>query len=84
MDIALLVVQWALVLLGLYLMALALYLRMIEIDWADMRDSPLSGEDFYILPSWQRFLLGMTTGTIALGLGAMLFYLRRIYLLRRQ
>jgi hypothetical protein len=83
-DIALLVVQWALVLLGLYLMALALHLRAMETDWANMQDSPLLGEDFYILPGWQRFVMGMTMGVISFGLGALLFYLRRLYLSSRQ
>lgn len=81
-DVALLVVQWALILFGLYLLVLSFHLRMIEVDWSNMRDSPLPGEDFYILPSWQRFVVGVTTGTIAIGLGALLFYLRRLYLSR--
>ena len=83
-DIALLFVQWALVLLGLYLILVTLHLYSIETSWAGNRPKPTSGQDYYILPSWQRLVQGMATAFIALGLGAALFYLRRFYLARRQ
>ncbi|MFN5996864.1 MAG: hypothetical protein ACK47C_14175 [Paracoccaceae bacterium] len=83
-DVALLAVQWALVLWGLYLFVVTLHLYAMETNWAGNQTKPLPGKDFYILPSWQRFVVGMTTGTFALGLGAVLFYLRRLYLSRHQ
>jgi hypothetical protein len=83
-DIALLVVQWGMVLLGLYLVVVSLHLYSIETNWAGSLPQPTTGQDTYILPSWQRLIGGMTTAFIALGQGALLFYLRRIFLSRHQ
>jgi hypothetical protein len=79
-DILLLVVQWALILLGLFLLLVALQLYSIEADWAGTRPKPTPGQDYYILPSFQRLVQGVTTSLIAMGLGGALFYLRRLYL----
>ena len=83
-DLALLLLQWAVVLMGLYLLVLALHLYAIETEWAGNHPKPMPGQDTYVLPSWQRLVQGMTTGFIAIGLGAVLFYLRRLYLSRQQ
>jgi hypothetical protein len=60
----------------------ALYVS--ETSWASGRPKPLPGQDYYILPTWQRMVGGVTTGLIAIGLGAALFYLRRLYLARTK
>jgi ABC-type Fe3+ transport system permease subunit len=83
-DLALLLVQWALVLFGLFLVLTALNVYAMETTWASHRPKPLLGQDYFIPPTWQRMIGGVTTGLIAMGLGAVLFYLRRLYLARRQ
>lgn len=83
-DIALLALQWALVLVGLFLILTAVHLYVLETSWASHRPKPLPGQDTYFLPTRQRMLSGVVTGLIAMGLGAALFYLRRIYLSRVQ
>jgi hypothetical protein len=82
-DLALLFAQWALFLTGLYLLVMTSHLYAIETDWARNQPKPLPGQDFYFLPSWHRFVVGVTTAFIAMGLGAVLFYLRRLCLSRR-
>ncbi|MGL4238781.1 hypothetical protein [Tabrizicola sp.] len=82
-DVVLLVLQRVLVLVGLYTILVALHLYAIETNWAGTKPKPLPGQDYYILPSWQRFVQGTATGAIAMGLGGMLFYLRRLYLAKR-
>jgi uncharacterized membrane protein YfcA len=83
-DVLLLLVQWGLVLLGVFLILTAVHLYVSETSWASGRPKPLPGQDYYILPTWQRMVGGVTTGLIAIGLGAALFYLRRLYLARTK
>lgn len=83
-DIALLLVQWALVLLGLFLIVTAIQLYVIETNWVSQQPRPSPGADTYVLPTRQRMVGGVTMGLVAVGLGAALFYLRRLYLSRRQ
>ncbi len=84
-DIALLVVQWMLVLHGLYLILVALQLYSLDSNWFAARPTikPV-GDTYYIRPSWQRLVEGLTTGLMAIGLAGVLFYLRRLYLSRRE
>jgi urea transporter len=82
-DLALLVVQWALVLSGLFTMVVSLHFYSVETSWLRSLPEPSPGQDTYFLPSWPRLVQGMTTGIISIGLGAALFYLRRLYLARR-
>lgn len=79
-DIALLVVQWALVLCGLYLILNTAHL--FALAALSDGDLPLPGTDYYVVPVYQRLVQSLTSGLIAFGLGAGLFYLRRIYLAR--
>jgi hypothetical protein len=84
-DLALLAVQWALVLHGLYLIVVALHLYALDSNWfaATTALKPM-GDTFYVRPSWQRLVEGLTIAFMAIGLAGALFYLRRLYLLRRQ
>jgi hypothetical protein len=79
-DIALLVVQWGLVACGLYLMLDSVHL--FALGALSDGDLPLPGTDYFVIPVYQRLVQSLTSGLIALGLGAGLFYLRRIYLAR--
>ena len=84
-DIALLIVQWALVLLGLYLILVALHLYYLDCGWsaAEPAIKPV-GDTYYIRPSWHRLVDEMTTAFVVLGQAALLFYLRRIFLARHK
>jgi hypothetical protein len=81
-DIALLLVQWALVLCGLYLLLNSAHLY--ALGMLSDADLPLPGADTYTIPVYQRLVQSLTTGFVATGLGVGLFYLRRLYLSRRQ
>ena len=79
-DIALLVIQWALILCGLYLTLNAAHLY--ALGALSEGALPLPGADSFVIPVFQRLVQSLTSGLIALGLGAGLFYLRRLYLAR--
>ena len=83
-DIALLVVQWVLVLQGLALILIAAQVYSFDSTILQSPPEALAGQDTYRIPIYQRLVQGTTTGFIALGLGCLLFYLRRLYLSRRQ
>lgn len=65
---------------------------LLLLQWAFMASLPATAEDasaypgnFYVAPSPLGVLVFTTTiGLIAMGLGTALFYLRRLYLARRQ
>jgi hypothetical protein len=79
-DIALLVVQWALVVFGLYLLIVAAHLTVMGM----LSDDGLPVGDYFIVPIFQRLAQALVHGFGALGLAALLFYLRRIHLSRHQ
>ncbi len=80
-DIALLVVQWALILCGIYLLLNSAHLYALGV--LSDEDLPLPGTDEFSIPVYQRLVQSLASGFIALGVGAVLFYLRGIYRLRR-
>ena len=83
-DIALLVVQWLLVPWGVALILISLVDYRFQ---AELRQGlSVSGleSDLYGPPIQLRLVQGVTTGLVAMGLSAVLFYLRRLYLSRRQ
>ena len=83
-DLALLAVQWALILQGIALLLIAVQVYHFDLGLMQAKTGALPGQDTYRIPIHQRLVVGTTTGTIALGLGALLFYLRRLYLSRRK
>jgi hypothetical protein len=83
-DIALLGVQWALVLQGLALILIALQGYSFDGVVLQSQSAPLPGQDMYRIPIYHRLVQGTTMGTIALGLGALLFFLLRLLHLRRK
>jgi hypothetical protein len=83
-DLVLLVLQWLLMLWGIALVAFA----GLEYDFQSEVQQGLSVTGFEstlsAAPLHLRLIQGITTGLIAMGLSVMLFYLRRLYLARRQ
>jgi hypothetical protein len=83
-DTALLVVQWALVLQGLALILIAVQGYSFDAGLLPAQPESLPGQDTYRIPIYQRLIQGTTTGVVALGLGGLLFYFRRLYLSRPE
>lgn len=80
-DIALLLVQWALVLVGMLILITAV--RNAVMFWGALGTPviPAANTDkFNLAPG---VLQGFAFGLIPLGLSAVLFYLRRLYLAQR-
>ena len=74
-DLLLLVVQWLLVLLGLYVAAAAV--RTNYVIWQSIGTHPSIGADVDV---GRRLLVGVVTGLCPMGLGLTLLYLRRKFL----
>ena len=81
-DTFLLVLQWLLVDLGLLLVLVAVNVYAAELRYFSSLPSAAPGESSYTPPILHRLLTRVTTGLIAVGLGAVLFYLRRLWLAR--
>ncbi len=82
-NIGLLVLQWLLVLWGVFLIVSALHFYRIEVSYFSGLPTAEAGGDYYRPPTRLRMMTGVGMGLIMLGLGALLFYLRRLYLARR-
>lgn len=82
-GIALVFLQWVLVLFGLLLIAIALNTYAYETRYFATQLSAAPGQDHYVPPVFQRLLTGIVTGVISVGLGAILFCLRRIIAMRK-
>lgn len=82
-DIALVLLQWILVLFGLLLIVIALNTYAYESRYFATQLPAAPGQDHYVPPVFQRLLTGVLTGAISVGLGAILFYLRRITTVRK-
>ncbi len=81
-DALLLVLQWALVLFGVYLLVIAAHLY--SMGFLDEGDAlTIKAGDTYVVPIYQRLAQAISSGLLALGVGGILFYLRRLYLARR-
>mgnify|MGYP001399005385 CR=1 FL=1 len=84
-DVALLVVQWALVLLGLFGLFVNVQLYYFAPEWTyPMAKSWPDEQVFRIDVRLTHFVQGLTFSLVAVGLGAWLFYFRRLYLSKRQ
>ncbi|MEO1154211.1 MAG: hypothetical protein AAFV31_14220 [Pseudomonadota bacterium] len=82
-NLALLLVQWLLVLWGLMLIAITLNTFVVEYRYFADLPAAAPGQSSYSPPIFHRLTVGIGTGLCAIGLGAALFYLRRIYLSRQ-
>ena len=76
--------QWLLVLWGLFLMLVAPNTYVIESSYFSSLPPAAPGQDSYSPPTFLRMVSGLATGLIATGVGAGLFYLRRIFLGRQM
>lgn len=83
-DILLLALQWALILVGIYGVIGAVHFYHIEAGWVASLPPAEAGLDTFRPPTILRQVQGITTGLIAMGLGGVLFYLRRLYFSRHQ
>jgi hypothetical protein len=83
LNVLLLLLQVALVAWGVFLVLVALVNYRQEVQIVAAMPHALPGQDSFRPPTFQRLATGVTTGLIAMGLGAVLFYLRRLYLARR-
>ncbi len=81
-SVVLILLQWALVLLGLLLIVMALQTFAIETRWFAAQPIAVPGQDSFAPPTFQRLVTSGLTGLIAVGLGATLYYLRCIFLRR--
>ena len=83
-DVVLSVLQWLLLLWGVALIVISL----VEYDFQTELQQGLtvSGLEsaLFAPPIHLRLVQGVTTGLVAMGLSASLFYLRRLYLSRRK
>jgi ABC-type spermidine/putrescine transport system permease subunit II len=83
-DIVLLTQQWLLMLWGVALIVVSL----VEYNFQAEMQQGLSVSGFESSlnapPVHQRLIQGVTIGLVAIGLSIALFYLRRLYLSRRQ
>lgn len=74
----LIALQWLLVVWGLMLIAVTLHTYGFEARYFGSLPEALPGQDSYSPPTVQRMLTGVATGLVAMGLGAVLFYLRQL------
>jgi len=79
-KVVLIALQWLLVLWGLFLILIALNTYTYEIGYFSSLPAAAPTQDSYTPPTFQRLLTGVATGLVAIGIGAVLFYLRRIFL----
>ncbi|MGG7565455.1 hypothetical protein ACQ5SO_04720 [Rhodovulum sp. DZ06] len=85
-EVLLIVLQWALVITGALSILTALNVWWIDMSLQAAREATAAGGEgagdlagsFYRVPVMQRLLTGLCSGLIAMGLGAILFYLRRL------
>mgnify|MGYP003382022478 CR=1 FL=1 len=82
-DIVLWLLQWLLVAFGILTIVLAISTYTTEVQYFSSIPAAEPGIDSYTPPFLHRLVTGTTTGLVAAGLGAVLFYLRKLYLLRR-
>jgi hypothetical protein len=75
--------QWVLILNGLLAVVFALYTYSLETAYLGALRPAGPAEDLYIPMTRSRMTTGVAMGLISAGLGAVLFYLRRLYLARR-
>lgn len=82
-SLALIILQWLLVLWGLLLILIALNTYAYEASYFSSLPVAEPGQDSYNPPVFQRMVTGVVSGLIAVGIGAVLFYLRKTFLRKR-
>jgi len=79
-KLVLVILQWLLVLWGVLLIVITLNTYSYEISYFSSLTEATPDQDSYSPPTFQRMLSGVVTGSLSIGVGAVLFYLRRIFL----
>ena len=79
----LMALQWALIVLGALLVLVSLYIFYSDVRFYSSLPPIEPGRDFYIVPIVPRFITGVVIGLCSMGLGGVLFYLRRLFLSRQ-
>jgi hypothetical protein len=69
---------------GLLLVLIAVNTYSHEISYFSSLPEATLGQDSYNPPTFQRMLSGVVTGMVSIGVGAILFYLRRIFLRQQK
>ncbi len=81
-DYLLLALQWLVLVWGIYTALTALHLYTIETSYFSALPHTKPGTDSYSPPTMHRLVVGLCTGFATIGIGCILFYLRRLYLRR--
>ena len=77
---ALLGLQWLLIIWGLFTVMTALQVYSIESAYFDGASTAEPGSSSFSPPIFHRLVVGLCTGFVSVGIGGVLFYLRRLYL----
>ncbi|MEL6644581.1 MAG: hypothetical protein AAFQ79_11640 [Pseudomonadota bacterium] len=81
-NLTLAALQWLLVLWGIFTLLVTLNTFYFEYQsFSAVPEVAFSG-DWYRPPLYHRLVVGIATGLCAIGLGGVMFYLRRLYLNR--
>ncbi|TMV14913.1 hypothetical protein [Arenibacterium halophilum] len=78
----LLMLQWLSLVWGAFTVLIALHLYSIDSGYFSTVPLAAPGADHYMPPIFHRLVVGLCTGFATMGIGGILFYLRRIYLVR--
>ena len=79
-NYALFGLQWLLVIWGLFTAVTALQVYAIESAHFDGVSTGEQGSPSFAPPIFHRLVVGLCTGFASVGIGGVLFYLRRLYL----
>ena len=82
-NVLLIALQWALVILGLLIVLLAFQSYAFDVRYFSSLPPAVPGGDSYSPPFGKNLAVGVAVGLCAMGVGAILFYLRRLFLARR-
>ncbi len=83
-NVTLALLQWALVMIGLVTVLVTVISYRTDASYfASLSQVPPGADTYYIVSRLRWTFIGLTSGLIAMGLGAALFYLRQAYLARR-
>lgn len=81
-DYLLLALQWVILLWGIFTAIMALHLYIIETAHFSEFPPAAPNVDSFSPPTTNRLVVGLCTGFATMGIGGILFYLRRLYLAR--
>lgn len=76
--------QWVLVVLGILVVLLALSGYISDVRYLSSLPPAVPGGDSYSPPLLRNLVVGVMVGACAMGIGGVLFYLRRLFLSRHS